>query len=358
MLLLLVPGPALPAAGPVVGPGLRPDLVVVVDPLDRTAEGFGQVIIDAARYVTGAQGLLVTVLVNGIDGSGDPAALGAQTEARDAVVCRFCTEGNRLSVSLLWLDTRSGAETASIATSGMMDLHLDSVILAAFTELLDRKQDRVRSIIAARETIRRAAAEAAGARSILAQELAPAVAVRAVVPDEPAVSPGSPSPPERSPPKVLLTSGFAPFLPIGAAAYYFRTGYFPTVLAAIDLLRGGDGVLTLGVAVGLNYFKAAGPADSADNYLAPLGLDVRYGRETGVVRPFLHLAGGAALLTIVTGSQGTLLDFLPFARGGLGLELEVTPRLGIGVLVDYEVYFEMPYLLTGLSPSIVVVVRP
>ncbi len=31
-----------------------------------------------------------------------------------------------------------------------------------------------------------------------------------------------------------------------------------------------------------------------------------------------------------------------------------TPKLGVSLIFDYEVYFEMPYLIMGFSPTVMV----
>ena len=108
----------------------------------------------------------------------------------------------------------------------------------------------------------------------------------------------------------------------------------------------------------MDYFAATGTLASSDNYLIPMGLDLRYEIGAGGLRPYFHLVGGPALLVMVTSTQGTLVDVLPFLKTGIGLEVDIGPRFGVSALVDYDVYFEMPYLLTGFSPSVNMVLHP
>ncbi len=156
---------------------------------------------------------------------------------------------------------------------------------------------------------------------------------------------------------LLLAGGFAPFLPTGTAGYYFSVGYLPSILASYTLEMPG-GELGLGLYAGLDYFNAQGVQDSAASYMVPVGLDLRYELGGRVLHPFFHVAGGPAFLIMITGTQGTLVDVLPFLRSGIGLEVQVTSWMGISALADYDVYFEMPYLLTGFSPSLNMVFRP
>ncbi|HTP57445.1 MAG TPA: hypothetical protein VMM82_00920, partial [Spirochaetia bacterium] len=114
----------------------------------------------------------------------------------------------------------------------------------------------------------------------------------------------------------------------------------------------------LGIYSGVDYFSAIGVQDASTNYLIPVGVDVRYELGGAALRPFFHVTGGPAFLVMVTGTQGTFVDILPFLKSGLGLEVELAPWMGISALVDYDMYFEMPYLLTGFTPSLNMVFRP
>ena len=156
--------------------------------------------------------------------------------------------------------------------------------------------------------------------------------------------------------RLLLSGGFAPFLPTGAASYYFGVGYLPSLLASF-IVATPVGPMGIGAYVGMDYFSATGVGESSVNYLMPLGLDLRYELGSGFLRPFFHVAGGPALLIMATDTRGTVIDILPFMKSGVGLKVEIAQGLGISALIDYDVYFEMPYLIMGVAPSLNMVFR-
>ena len=53
--------------------------------------------------------------------------------------------------------------------------------------------------------------------------------------------------------------------------------------------------------------------------------------------PSCDIAGGPAVLVMVTGTQGTFTDLLPFLKSGIGLDVRITPWLGVCALADYDV---------------------
>jgi hypothetical protein len=150
---------------------------------------------------------------------------------------------------------------------------------------------------------------------------------------------------------VLLAASFAPFIATGAASYYFTLGYLPSILASL-IFTTTAGRIGLGLSAGVDYFYATGSEDTSDNYMFPLGVDVRYEFAQPRFVFFLHLAGGPAVLLILTGSHQTLVNFVPFVRSGVGAEIFLSPLLGIGINADYEIYFVMPYLLMGFTPAV------
>ncbi len=60
------------------------------------------------------------------------------------------------------------------------------------------------------------------------------------------------------------------------------------------------------------------------------------------------------MLVLNTGSQGTLSDFTAFLKSGIGATFMVTQGWGLSLIADYEIYFEMPYLIMGFSPTVMV----
>ncbi len=332
--LLQLGGFPLPAAD--LKPQASPtDIVVLVDPMQKNAESFRQLVADAAQYKLSSLGVAAQVLAASPAEAAKPLPEAMAHGATVALVCSYDVEGQQMDVTLGWYDSKTTGAVIVVQARGPVDLHLDSVILDALDQILARVGDRIRVLSANRSL----------ESSRPSPEATPAGFPVVTVIGPPAAQPASK--PIR---RLLLSGGFAPFLPTGAAAYYFTLGYLPSVLATY-FLDTPVGPVGLGLYAGMDYFSAIGSQDYADTYLLPIGVDVRYRVGQGLLRPFFHVVGGPALMIMVTGTQGTVTNILPFLKSGIGVEVMLTQELGISALADYDVYFELPYLVTGFSPS-------
>ena len=309
---------------------LPPDIVVATYPLLPDAGSFDTVIADAVRYRLISRGLAASFQ----PGTPSSADLEAQARKAGAVItlsCTYSVVGSQMSISLQWRDLQQKTPPVVREEKGPLDLMLDSVILKALDDLLASVQERVKELSGLRAAALHA--QAAHARS-------PAEAG----PITPAVTPASV--------RCSLSPSFASFIPIGPASYYFFVGLFPSLRASIQFITPA-GRFAVGLYAGVNFFSATGPSDSASSFLIPLGPDVRY--EIGDGTPWLafaHVSGGPVLLVLKTSSQGTLTDFTGFVKSGIGVSFMFTRGFGVSLAADYEVYFEMPYLIMGFSPSV------
>jgi hypothetical protein len=321
----------------------QPDILVLIDQPSQKTQDFTPLIAEAASYKLGNLGLASQVVTAAPPEADSPLPRIRASGASAALVCRYQVDGGQMVFSLTWFDVQSDTSVA-VQTRGPVDLHLDEVILAALDEILGRVDTRVSALSA-----RRASMNAPVAPPTAVPTLPPAQGPSQVIGQHAAATP--------APHRFLLSGGFAPFVPIGAASYYFSLGYLPSVLATV-FLDTPVGPVGIGLYSGMDYFAAAGTLATSINYLIPIGLDLRYEIGGGGLRPYFHLVGGPALLVMVTSTQGTLVDVLPFLKTGIGLEIDIGSRFGVSALVDYDAYFEMPYLLTGFSPSVNMVFHP
>ncbi len=303
-------------------PGMRPDVLVIVHPQGAPGDEFRQVVADAIRIELESLGLSVAL------------SAGSAGSAPVAIDCSYSVFGDEISVSMGWYESRDGSLAAKAEKSGRIGLRLDTIVLEALDSILTTLRDRVRELAAARK-ITNAAVSTAGQQA------------------EPAARSGtvSQSPGGKSSTQLLLVGGFAPFIATGAASYYFTLGYLPSVLASLvfDTAAGRVGI---GIYAGMNYFAAQGAADSSDNFLIPVGADVRYELELSRFLFSLHFTGGPATLVVLTASGNTFVNVIPFLKSGIGAEFLIRPWLGISFTVDYEIYFEVPYLFMGITPSL------
>jgi hypothetical protein len=313
------------------------DIVVLIVPLQQQDEAFRQLIADAAQYKLQKLGLRSEVVATSAEEAEKPLPQALQRGATAALVCHYGVEGQQMDVTLGWYDdAKTDVSAAVVQTSGQMNLNLDDVILAALDQMLAKVHDKVQAMSDRHQTD--------------SSQFAPGAST-AGISNVTTITPTATRPVSAPKHQVLFSGGFSPFLPTGAAAYYFNIGYLPSLLASI-FVDTPMGPIGLGLYAGVDYFKAVGSQDYSNTFLLPVGVDVRYALGSATFRPFFHLAGGPAFLVMVTGAQGTLASVLPFLKSGIGLEVMLTQGLGISALADYDVYFEMPYLLMGFSPSI------
>jgi hypothetical protein len=334
--LFLIPTPA--SRGDSGAPQeLPPDIVVATYPLLADSESFDTVIADAVRYRLMSRGLAVS-FQSGAPSAADLEARARETGAAITLSCTYSVVGSQMSISLLWRDLQKKAPPVVREEKGPLDLMLDSVIFKALDDLLSSVQERVKQLASLREAVLQARAKAAHAN------------------EEAGRAPAAPAPAPAAPTRMnfSLSTSFASFIPIGPASYYFSVGLFPSLLASLRFITPA-GRFAVGLFAGVNFFSATGPSDSAKSFLIPLGPDIRY--EIGDGTPFLafaHVSGGPVLLVLNTDSQGTLTDFTAFLKSGIGVSFMFTPRFGVSLIADYEVYFEMPYLIMGFSPTVMV----
>ena len=316
------------------------DVLVIVRPLESGGEQFRQVVTEAARNAVESRGLVMS-----LPGSTAPAGAAAVDLARQsttgaALDCAYTIKGREMVIAIDWYDAATGTRSAHGEGRGAVDLQLDRVITEVLNTVLAAADDQVQVLRAARQKSAVAVETQNGAGPALVQPQSPVVA-RESAP---------------VPPRMILSASFAPFIATGAASYYFTVGYLPSILAAL-VFTTPSGRIGVGLSAGVDFFSAVGSSDTSDNFLIPLGVDVRY--ELAVPRFvfFLHLAGGPAALLIFTGSHQTFVNLVPFVRTGIGAEMFLSPLVGIGVNADYEIYFEAPYFLMGFAPAVSVTFR-
>lgn len=384
---------------------------------DPDAEALRPVVEEAVRYRLEGLGLAVRL-------RGSPAAASrpgrtpapapsilesaARGGAEFALECRYSGSGSRMSLQLSWYEVSTRLMTAAVDRKGRVDLVLDSLILDALDELLDRVRGRIEERVAAYgPRVRPAPAGASttvgpvaggpgtsaglpgpagpagrspdaggglpagspaletgagigagpgsmpGPGSVPGSE--PGVGPSVGPGVGPAVVPGSEPPPPAgryAGARLQITPSVAPFLAVGAASYYFPIGY-QSILQIGFLPAGAGARLGLGALLGVTAFQAQGASESSLGFLLPVGLSVRYSMELGGRWGLLfHLGGGAAVLVMGTDSLGSLAKMLPYVRSGLGLELALGRSLGLGLEASYEVFFESPYLIMGFTPGL------
>lgn len=342
---------------------LHPDVLVIVHPLEKAGEVFRQVVTDAARYTLETRGLDVALPERSFSKAppaGDPAEQARQLKAAAALDCVYSIDEREIVVTVAWFDAASGARAGYAERRGAVDLQLDRVVIDVVSSVLATVDGQVRQLKAAREAALAAMAARAAPEPAAPPREVPLPAATedgtqsGAIPGTQETSGAEARPPSSM--QMLLSVSLAPFIATGAASYYFTLGFFPSILASL-VFTTPSGRIGVGLSAGMNYFSATGPSDTSDNFMIPIGVDLRYEFARPRFRFFLHLAGGPAVLLILTGSSQFFVNVRPFIRSGIGAEIPLSPRLGISLNADYEIYFEMPYLLMGFVPAVSMTLR-
>ena len=133
---------------------------------------------------------------------------------------------------------------------------------------------------------------------------------------------------------------------------------YPDKPALFFWLTAGLMRLGLGLYTGVNLFKATGAIASADNFIIPMGVNLRYelGSQSHPCVQF-GISGGPALFLMNSTTKGMLSGLTFYGRGTLGVRLPLGSTFGITIEAGYDVYWEQPSPIMGFSPSILTTIR-
>jgi hypothetical protein len=150
--------------------------------------------------------------------------------------------------------------------------------------------------------------------------------------------------------------GGALFIPLSSAATFSSLGYGVdiTVGYAFNL---GKVELAPALLTGFMWFVAQG-AIAADSYVFPLGVELRVGTTSGqTILPYFRLAGGGAWYLLVPDGSSNVSKIIPFAEGGLGIDIVFTPTIGMYVDVGIRFLFEGSVTIINVAPGLGVALR-
>jgi hypothetical protein len=325
------------------------------------------------------------------------------TEEVDFILLtEYASRGQDLEIRMAWYDPQSGEKTEEVIRRGRKDLVLDKIIREALNELLVAVESSLedmepRQFVAERspavptneqfKTTGTAAGAAGTSGMAPGWAGANGTGTRGTGPGGPgadgpgATIPTYPGTPERSgtlPSPLIPDSeieqqeadpaserkrhfefgvGCAPFVATGAASEYFKIGVMPVVNLSY-LFQGKLSRLGLGLYGGWNRFSATGNQASAETFLIPMGVSLRYEigseRYPGVV---FGLASGPALMMMDASTDETLTGLTFFGRGILGVRLPIGGTFALLVEAGYDVYWEQPQPIMGFSPAVSTTIR-
>jgi hypothetical protein len=312
----------------------------------------------------------------GADGIADPFQLLDTTDRSAAdyvLLSEYANRGRDLEVHMVWYDPGTGERLEEVTRRGRKDLVLDKMIREVVRELLAAVEPSLaelplRELPAEQSlfqpvsagTVSRGASPADPANGHAPQQL-PSAGGNTPRPDLPSPGGGIEKGTTVEEPQAVkhfeIALGCAPFVTTGAASEYFKIGLLPSMSLSY-LIQGQLMRLGLGLYTGVNLFTAVGAVTSADNYIIPLGLNLRY--EIGSERyPCVQfgLSGGPALFLMNSTANGMLTGLTFYGRGTLGVRLPLGRTFGVTIEVGYDVYWEQPSPIMGFSPSVVTTIR-
>jgi hypothetical protein len=235
-------------------------------------------------------------------------------------------------------DVAAAKLVRSSSASGRIDLSLDSVV----AEVLDKAF----SGIALRQV-----AEAAPVLAALGAPNGPA----AIVVDGTA---GAASRSDGVRRLFTISSGAAPFIPLGGTGTYANLGILATVSANYRFPL-GPGVLGAGLLSGVCVLDAAGAATDARLLMVPIGADVRYTmNEGGFPGIVVHVSAGPAMMNVNADYSGSLTKVVPYLLAGMSLDLPFSPSMGLAVEAAWAAFLESLSLpIMAFAPEVLFYVR-
>jgi nucleoid-associated protein YgaU len=262
---------------------------------------------------------------------------------------------------LAWYDTAEKRQTQAVSRKVSLDFTLDVTIATAIVEILDGQKDRIAVVRSARIEAARAAAEKAAADKAAADKAAAAKAAAERAAIEAAANAKAKEEADRKIAAALkrpvdhwgLIAGAGPFLATVEASEYFTLGLSASLNGQYRFAVPG-GLFGIGLATGVNAFRATGTAGEADSMLIPIGATVVYGTNTGSRFDFsAHIDGGAAVFLLTPVVSGiTAVGVVPFILGGVGMTIAVFEKAGFIIDASYAAFFPRGVPIMGFSPSL------
>jgi hypothetical protein len=268
----------------------------------------------------------------------------ASKKAEYLLVGTYSTTASEILLRVELYSVASGEKIRSAATSGKINLSLDTLVAQALEKTLTGIQFR-----------EAAAVVVVPPAETTPQPIAPATGG----PQEPATGPAVVSDSGQTPPWKLfgISSGAAPLITTGPASDYSKLGLLATF--AVDLrFRFAAGALEAGVLSGACWLSATGVVSDADILIVPIGVDLQYllnsGAFPGII---LHVSGGPALMSVNASYVGNETKIVPYVLGGLTLVLPFDPSFGLNIQASYVAFLESSLVIMAFAPEVSLYVR-
>jgi hypothetical protein len=361
---------------------MRRGAILLVDrPQDQEVERlFQDIIAQAIRWNLERKNLGViekNTPSYGADGIADPFQLLDKADRSSAdfvLVSEYANRGQELELRMVWYDPQTGERLQEVTRRGRKDLVMDKMIRDVVSELLAAVQGSLEDLplreLPAEPALYQPVAMGTGSGGASPTTTATGHAPQTLpstegssprpAPPSEGEAPANGTPSSEEPRDVRhfeIALGCAPFVTTGAASEYFKLGVLPSFSLSY-LFQGKLMRMGLGLYTGVNFFSATGAMASADTFIVPMGLNLRY--EVGDERhPCIQfgISSGPALFLMDSTAKGMLTGLTFYGRGSLGVRLPLGRAFGITIEAGYDVYWEEPSPIMGFSPAALTTVR-
>lgn len=151
--------------------------------------------------------------------------------------------------------------------------------------------------------------------------------------------------------------GFAPFLVVGRASDFFKSGLSPSFHGNY-WLKLPFGRIGFGLYAALILFAPEDISISSRSFFIPLGADVQFAAgDPSPLSLYLRLSGGPSLLLLNLSDSGTQIKIVFYGLGGIGVNIGITEMFGITVDSSFTMIFEGEEPIMGYSPSVYIDLR-
>ena len=290
-------------------------------------------------------------------------------ESIDFILAAFYQlEGSNVSIDFQLHDVGERKEMVAGEAKGRLDLTFDRVVAEAIEEMVVRSgvtparpytagENGKEPDVAASADGKNGASASPPDASPKESETAPAISTPAVGVGEPGIVPAQEPQEKTTIQRLELSAGFAPFLTVGGASEYFRFGLL-TSLYVNYRIPVGSGYLAVGIYAGANYFQATGIVATSDSLLIPAGVDFRLAPIGGTrLSLFLRLSGGPAVLILNPNKTGALSKVVPYALGGIGINLALGRWFGFTLDSSFSIFYVQSLPIMGYTPSVYLFIR-
>ena len=327
-------------------------LVLVYSSGPEASAQLGALISDSLAVDLESQGIQVVPSNDSAVDDRAVAFLAGKNHADYALWGTYSLAGSEIRLDARWIDPARAAAVAAVSRTGALDFSFDAVVASLVGELVESQKMTFADLPAQPDQIAELPVTTASQQPVISR------GVNLDPVGRPSFGPAA-LPPKAEPAFVpfAISLGSSPFIATFAALNYFPVG-LDISFTALYRFRTAGGLIGIGLGSGVSGFHGKGAYAEADFSVIPIGIDLLYGTRTGsFIDFFAHIGGGPAIFSAKLTSGEFLSKVIPYATGGLGIQLSFFQSLGISLEAAYTCFFDSPDPIMGFAPSLSIDLR-